>query len=251
MKLRWKITILCGLLLALLVMALSQVMYDRLRDQTYQVHMEALKAELQRVETAFTEQAERKLPGAQTPEQRKVLLRRLFQQQVSGEAYLRLDGALIYGSASELLIDLSYDPPSGVRNAGYGGSRTYALCAGTLSIDGRDAKYQIYLTEDLTQEAEQMAQLYRGFLKNAAITLVVGVMLLAWILSRALKPLGILQKTAAHIADGAYGERAPVKRKDEVGLLAADFNRMAQAVQTHIDQLTEQNKAQLPPGGDP
>ena len=103
MKLRWKITILCGLLLALLVMALSQVMYDRLRDQTYQVHMEALKAELQRVETAFTEQAERKLPGAQTPEQRKVLLRRLFQQQVSGEAYLRLDGALIYGSASELL----------------------------------------------------------------------------------------------------------------------------------------------------
>ncbi len=244
MKLRWKITILCGLLLALLVMALSQVMYDRLRDQTYQVHMEALKAELQRVETAFTEQAERKLPGAQTPEQRKVLLRRLFQQQVSGEAYLRLDGALIYGSASELLIDLSYDPPSGVRNAGYGGSRTYALCAGTLSIDGRDGKYQIYLTEDLTQEAEQMAQLYHGFLKNAAITLVVGVLLLAWILSRALKPLGTLQKTAAHIADGAYGERAPVKRKDEVGLLAADFNRMAQAVQTHIDQLTEQNKAQ-------
>ena len=111
MKLRWKITILCGLLLALLVMALSQVMYDRLRDQTYQVHMEALKSELLRVETAFTEQAERKLPGAQTPEQRKVLLRRLFQQQVSGEAYLRLDGALIYGSASELLIDLSYDPP--------------------------------------------------------------------------------------------------------------------------------------------
>ena len=85
MKLRWKITILCGLLLALLVMALSQVMYDRLRDQTYQVHMEVLKSELLRVETAFTEQAERKLPGAQTPEQRKVLLRRLFQQQVSGK----------------------------------------------------------------------------------------------------------------------------------------------------------------------
>lgn len=244
MKLRWKITILCGLLLALLVLFLSQVMYDQLRDQTYQVHMEALKAELQRAETAFTEQAKRKLPSAQTPEQREVLLRRLFQQQVSGEAYLRLDGGLIYGSAGELIVDLASDAPSGVRNAGYGGSRTYAGCVGTLSIDGKDTNYQIYLTEDLTQEADQMAQLYRGFLKNAAITLVVGVLLLAWILSRAFKPLGALQKTAAHIADGAYGERAPVKRKDEVGLLAADFNRMAQAVETHIDQLTEQNQAQ-------
>ena len=244
MKLRWKMTILCGLLLALLVLVLSQVMYDQLRDQTYQVHMEALKAELQRVETTFTEQAERKLPGAQTPEQREALLRRLFQQQVSGEAYLQLDGALIYGSAGELILGLAADAPSGVRHVGYGGSRTYAGCVGTLSIDGKEASYRIYLTEDLTQETDQMAQLYRNFLKNAAITLVVGVMLLAWILSRALKPLGTLQTTAAHIADGAYGERAPVKRKDEVGLLAADFNRMAQAVQTRIDQLTEQNQAQ-------
>ena len=245
MKLRWKITILCGLLLALLVLFLSQVMYDQLRDQTYQVHMEALKAELQRVETAFTEQAERKLPSAQTPEQREILLRRLFQQQVSGEAYLRLDGALIYGSAGELIIDhLASDAPSGVRSAGYGGSRTYAGCIGMLSIDGKDTNYQIYLTEDLTREADRMAQLYRGFLKNAAITLVVGVLLLAWILYRAIRPLGTLQKTAAHIADGSYGERAPVKRKDEVGLLAADFNRMAQAVETHIEQLTEQNQAQ-------
>ena len=244
MKLRWKITILCGLLLALLVLALSQVMYGQLRDRTYQVHMEALKAELQRVETTFTEQAERKLPGAQTPEQREVLLRRLFQQQVSGEAYLQLDGVLIYGSAGELIIDLAADAPSGVRNAGYGDSRTYVGCVGTLSIDGKEASYRIYLTEDLTQEADQMAQLYHGFLKNAALALVVGVMLLAWILARALKPLGTLQTTAARIADGAYGERAPVKRKDEVGLLAADFNRMAQAVQTHIDQLTEQNEAQ-------
>ena len=132
------------------------------------------------------------------------------------------------------LLPIAADAPSGVRHAGYGGSRTYAGCVGTLSIDGRDAQYQIYLTEDLTQEADQMAQLYRGFLKNAAITLVVGVLLLAWVLFRALKPLGILQTTAAHIADGAYGERAPVKRKDEVGLLAADFNRMAQAVQTQL-----------------
>lgn len=244
MKLRWKMTILCGLLLALLVWVLSQVMYDQMRDQTYQVHMEALKAELQRVETTFTEQAERKLPGAKTPEQREVLLRRLFQQQVSGEAYLQLDGALIYGSAGKLILGLAADAPSGVRHAGYGGSRTYAGCVGTLSIDGKEASYRIYLTEDLTQETDQMAQLYHNFLKNAAITLVVGVMLLAWILSRALKPLGTLQTTAARIADGAYGERAPVKRKDEVGLLAADFNRMAQAVQTHIDQLTEQNQAQ-------
>lgn len=35
-----------------------------------------------------------------------------------------------------------------------------------------------------------------------------------------------------------------MKRKDEVGLLAADFNRMAQAVQTRIDDLTEQNARQ-------
>ena len=81
-------------------------------------------------------------------------------------------------------------------------------------------------------------------MKNAALCLAAGLLVLVLIIRIALKPLGKLQQAASQIAGGAYEQRVPMKRKDEVGLLAADFNRMAQAVQTRIDDLTEQNARQ-------
>lgn len=59
------------------------------------------------------------------------------------------------------------------------------------------------------------------------------------LLRRTLRPLQTLSENAKHIAAGAYDERAGVSGTDEIGLLAQDFNLMAEAVQEKISALAE------------
>ena len=240
MKLRWKMTALCGALMAVLVLGLAENMYAQLKNETYQVYWDALHDSLNRVNTAFLEEAERNCPEPMEETQRNVLLRYLFQSIAPGKATLLVDGKLIYGAATRMPDDEMELRP-GEECGIWEGNTLIVGKAGKFSQGGI---YELYLMEDLSQVAGHIQTLYHRLLKNAALCLALGLVVLALIIRMALKPLGKLQQAAAQIADGAYGQRVSIRRKDEVGLLAADFNRMAQAVQTRIDDLTEQNARQ-------
>lgn len=83
-------------------------------------------------------------------------------------------------------------------------------------------------------------RLYKLGVQIAGVSLA-GVLLagglLFWALSRALRPLQALSTGARNIAAGAYQQRVPEGRTDEIGELGRDFNRMAQAVEEHIRQV--------------
>jgi diguanylate cyclase (GGDEF)-like protein len=55
-------------------------------------------------------------------------------------------------------------------------------------------------------------------------------------------PLGRLTRAAAMIAAGAYDRRVPDDSRDELGELAASFNRMAEAVSRQTENLTALNE---------
>jgi signal transduction histidine kinase len=75
---------------------------------------------------------------------------------------------------------------------------------------------------------------------GAAVT--AAFLLLAYfILSASLRPIKTLQSGAQAITSGDYHTRIKVKRRDEIGLLSADFNAMANAVESSIAELKEQN----------
>lgn len=240
MKLKWKLAGLCAAVMAVLSLGLAKNMYAQVLRQTYNVHENALEQQLKQVRTSFEEQGAKIC--AQLPDSpgREILLRDLFQTLVTGPAVLRLDGETVYDSTNRIF-------PEDVTRQGSGGilaSTHDYIRAGFGSSLLSGPKYELYLLEDFRETYSRMESLYQGFLRSAAITLGSGVVLLVLILWRSLLPLGQLQQAAARIADGAYDQRAAVKLKDEVGLLAGDFNRMAQAVQSHIEELTEQNRRQ-------
>lgn len=84
--------------------------------------------------------------------------------------------------------------------------------------------------------------LYRLAARSVALSVVILVGAAAAvfiILRRALRPLQALSDGANSIAAGAYGQRVPETRRDELGSLGRDFNRMAQAVEDHIRQVEE------------
>lgn len=240
MKLRWKLAGLCAAVMAVLSLGLAKNMYAQVLRQTCNVHEDALEQQLKQIRTSFEEQGAKIC--AQLPDSpgREILLRDLFQSLVTGPAVLRLDGKTVYDSTNQIF------PESDTRQGSWGSleSTHDYIRAGFGSSLLSGPKYELYLLENFRGTYSRMEALYQGFLRSAAITLGAGVAVLVLLLWRSLRPLGQLQQAAARIADGAYDQRAAVKRKDEVGLLAEDFNRMAQAVQTHIEELTEQNRRQ-------
>lgn len=97
----------------------------------------------------------------------------------------------------------------------------------------------LYHITDLSVVSRRLRQLAFGMIAVLlCISLLAGV-LLYLLLRRTFYPLQMLSESAKHIAAGAYDERAAVSGTDEVGLLAQDFNLMAQAVQEKIGALAE------------
>lgn len=74
-------------------------------------------------------------------------------------------------------------------------------------------------------------------------------MLLIFLLTRRiLKPLRELQKAAMDISEGMLGRRADVHTRDEIGIMARAFNRMAERIEnqvTELSRVSEQRRQML------
>ncbi|MCK5798305.1 MAG: HAMP domain-containing protein, partial [Deltaproteobacteria bacterium] len=78
-------------------------------------------------------------------------------------------------------------------------------------------------------EADQRASIWAGLgliLAALALSLFIASRVRRW-----LKPLGVLVDGTKRIASGDYSERVEVDSGDELGLLAGEFNTMAEAIE--------------------
>lgn len=85
-------------------------------------------------------------------------------------------------------------------------------------------------------------QLRKHLRLSASIIAVTSVFVLifAWLLSRGItRPLALLTQGARKLADGQTGERVTVTSADEIGELAADFNRMAEELEQRKQSLLD------------
>ncbi|MDR2378826.1 MAG: HAMP domain-containing histidine kinase [Bifidobacteriaceae bacterium] len=104
--------------------------------------------------------------------------------------------------------------------------------------------YVLVMVYDLSPEQATMS-LIAGFLAIAAVAVVLIVVLVTWLVThQAVRPVRQAAQVAAKLADGALGERIPVRGHDEMATLAASFNEMAAAMQRHIGQLEDLSKLQ-------
>lgn len=102
----------------------------------------------------------------------------------------------------------------------------------------------LLLVADASYIYAQLWQLSGRFALLALSIGLLGLGAVRFIIARALRPLSELTKAAESIAGGSYSQRVSVRSSDEVGRLAGSFNRMAAAVETHVDTLREQNQRQ-------
>ena len=121
--------------------------------------------------------------------------------------------------------------------------RSMLLAGSRVDVDGTD--YELYVLSDITSVysgVETMA--YQFALVNACVIALAGGVLML-LLRAVLRPIQTLQKSTAYLAGGVYNQRIAIQQDDEIGELAADFNRMADAVETHVLALKEEAERRM------
>ena len=241
MKLRTKLTALCAALLLLVAVSLTAAMLWQVRAQSYDMLLESTEKTFAELTSEFERSAYRDFPENGTA--LEVFLTFNFRSCGVPRSALLVDGKCLYAAtpiAPEEYLDASNGTTASARACVQG--KHYLILGKTLDI--REKTCRIYLVEDAGYIYAQLWQLSGRF---ALLALAIGLLGLGGvqlIISRALRPLSALTQAAERIAGGSYSQRVSVQSSDEVGRLAGNFNRMAAAVETHVDTLREQNQRQ-------
>ena len=118
----------------------------------------------------------------------------------------------------------------------------YILLAGKRIPVAEGGDYRLILVRDISS-------LYRDIRGQAFFYLAVyfgmailAVLLVFFMAKRILKPLSELQRAARDIRKGDFARRADVRTRDETGMLAADFNAMAQQIEEQVRELSEESE---------
>ena len=246
MKLWKKISLLCGLVLVLTAGVCTAVLTTQARNRilnlTYQNAEQKQQALVRSFSNMLLYYHEEQDSAAAT----RSLAKYCFTQYADSEAVLMLSGETVYSA-------LSFDPSEYLTLEG-GTPQRY-----TNTIDGREllivgsserlpysfaqsparTSCTVYIVQDITPVYEQIRALTLRFAAIGAVCIGLGLLLIALLVRRSMRPLQELQNAAAHIAAGSYAGRVTVPSADEVGALAQDFNAMAGAVEQRIAELTE------------
>lgn len=134
------------------------------------------------------------------------------------------------------LLDEAPEPPagSGVTSIVHTGNGRHYLMLGATA-DGTTVQLAFDVTETYTVRQTQQRAYHTTFLILVAFGAAV-----AWVTSYLLtRPLGTLSRASRELARGNLSYRAPVRSHDEVGQLAADFNRMAGQLEQNVKRIQE------------
>ncbi len=119
--------------------------------------------------------------------------------------------------------------------------RTYLFISGNLSLGAKAFKL-IYIRDISKTYQDKSSQVSLFFKINIVITIILagGLYLLIWYLTRSIRSLN---ESARAIAGGGYSQRVPISSSDEIGILAENFNQMAEAVESKVAELEKNVKS--------
>ncbi len=164
-----------------------------------------------------------------------LVLRKLGSGGASTSARIRFS-AQMFELGDALLLDEAPEPPegSGVTSIVHTGNNRHYLTL-SAAADGTSVTLAFDVSNIYTVRQTQQRAYHTTFLILVAFGAAV-----AWVTSYLLtRPLGTLSRASRELARGNLGYRAPVRSRDEVGQLAADFNRMAGQLERNVNRIQE------------
>ncbi len=124
----------------------------------------------------------------------------------------------------------------------------YILIEGQKVPTSGGSSYALVLVQDISALYQDMKRQMVFGLWILADAAAIAMLLIFLMTRRILKPLRELQKAAMDISEGMLTRRARVRTKDEIGVVADAFNRMADKIEsqvTELSQVSEQRRQML------
>ena len=150
--------------------------------------------------------------------------------------------ALYTQDSREVYSNLPENISLGDRNDALGAGSDACIMRGQylLMASRIDTPYQaVWLLSafDVSGIFQERSEQLKYLLQIEVVLVGLGVVLTAVMSMMLTRNIKKLSRTAHSIAMGAYGRRAGLKTRDEIGSLARDFDYMAQAVQENVEEL--------------
>ena len=246
MKLYQRITILCASILAAVILSVTVALLLYAKSTILSLATEQVQRKQRTLRTSFTEMANYYARNDDSDAVHDSLIRLCFNRFADRQSVLMRDGEPMV--SDEIVDPSAFVPPDseayheGTPVAVTAQGRRLLIVGSGVGVGSRS--YAVYVIEDVTDVYARIRRMAWGFALVSVLAVALGAVAVVLSVKGSLRPVASLARTAREIADGAYEKRAAVRTKDEIGLLAADFNRMADAVETKIAELEERNERQ-------
>ena len=115
----------------------------------------------------------------------------------------------------------------------------YILISGKKVPAAGEKEYKLILVQDISDLYRDIQKLVIADLMILALAVVLAMMIVFLVTRKIMQPLRELQQAAQDISEGELKRRADVHTRDEVGLMAAAFNSMADRIESQVTELSK------------
>ncbi|MEG1884401.1 MAG: HAMP domain-containing sensor histidine kinase [Clostridia bacterium] len=239
MRLWKKISLVCSVILVVIVATCSTLLLLQSKNSILELTYRQAGDRQKSLASSFSQMAGYYASETDQAATSESLIRYCFTRFADSSSVLLSDEKQLYSEVeldpkSYLPITDSYEQQ---QFTGVIGGRNILIVGSGQSV--KQNLYSVYVVEDITSVYNDIASMIWRFAFVSVAGILMGVMLIALLVRRSMQPLAVLGKTAKQIAAGDYAQRAAVQGQDEVGILAEDFNTMAEAIESHVAELTE------------
>lgn len=237
MKLWQKISLICSAVLTSIVLLMGGLLLREAEQSILDLTYQQSSDKQRNLSASFSEMSNYYLEDSDTKPVEYSLVKYCFSRFADSTCVLMKGSETLY---SNVAVDMSrytikgYDAEQFEEEIG---GRQILITGSNVNV--RNERYAVYVVEDITGVYESITRMVWRFALIGGVGILLGFVLIGLLVRRSMQPLAVLKTAAGRIAAGGYGERATVLSKDEVGALANDFNRMAEAVENHIGELIE------------
>lgn len=237
MKLWQKVSLICSAVLTSIVLLMGGLLLREAEQSILDLTYQQSSDKQRNLSASFSEMSNYYLEETDSAPVEYSLVKYCFSRFADSTCVLMKGSETLY---SNVAVDMSRYTIKGYDaeqfEEGIGGRQI--LITGS-NVNVRNERYAVYVVEDITGVYESITRMVWRFALIGGVGILLGFVLIGLLVRRSMQPLAVLKTAAGRIAAGGYGERATVLSKDEVRALANDFNRMAEAVENHIGDLTE------------
>ncbi len=269
-KLWQKVSVISVAVMVLVVAVCSALLLNQAKQNILDVTIEQTRIQQRELAASFSEMAAYYVAEETDPVVKESGIKYCFSRVADDTAVLTYGEETLYSSVSikpeKILAEkitgtdnkftfwFGYDtvayPDNMCREEVIDG-RHVLIAGGVVALPNDPGDYYgVFVVKDITGTYEEMATMTWWFVFICAASVVAGAVLIALLMRRATRPLAQLNEMTHHIAEGNYDAQVNIRTKDEVGELAANFNRMTQAVKQNVEQLEDMvQRQQLFVGG--